>query len=991
MFKIPILLLISLIVSCSKGGGGGKSPSKVAPVYTIVYIYPENTLTPGQGSQEVPPSAAKCLSNGSEVDPSLCQGLDLNDLSSSPKATQLSPAGDASVVIDNSEEGSITVTFAAGEKWEDLPSEVKKDKAETKVTCSSGFDFTFRGSCEVFVPEFKYGAWPVNDLAPCTVSRSVSRTHECISNITGLTTNINDCSSLTPDISLTQFSPQGTGQITLLNGDTVTLTCAIGKGEDGLVGGESTIVSSQSCGTDRHMVSGSCTDDTFVPLAYEYEDLNLQPGQGTQLANAIAVTSCQRQHSSESVDVSKCSIPVVVPQTSVASPAGTIQVTIDDASGPVTVSVAAGTTWADTSLEDKMIQLSGNVVCNSGMQLAHTAVCLTPSFTAVLGNYPSNPLASCEGETTIYHNYQCLYNITGTLENSSNCANTSTGMTVQSPAGIKNNVTLANGDDVNLLCALGGTPATIGVDASVLAYNSCGTDRYMSSSTCIPEVFTISIYGFTTPTLAVGDGTTEVAATSITECRRGSDNAVVASGKCTLPSFQDRPTRTFSSPAGTLSGRLNNYGDTVDFAVAEGEVFNNATSSQSFLHTCSQLRVVDTDPTRCRYLNVTKVSFPLNGTSDVAITYDHGGSVFMSTLYVASVNNSNVHGAWMGTSNKGMGRTGGFIHTIDNRLIFTANAGQPTIITDVIKFFETDLGIIAVGANNRGRWYDDGGYAGSSDVALGTKDFTNITHAYCAYTSSDYGNGCVFVDNAKALTTLGVNLLVTWDRTSQYGVAEPINIVNIAPQAVGYKEFYHVDTDYFVILRTNGTVLKTGRKNTINGSGVSTPANGTVPAVMASGVDTITKSAYGLMVKKTDGSVYSWDSLTPVQQMTGIGAGVIKDMRNRFVLFSDGTLITKSPMDASVPTTGIREVFENGNDHFILTNDNRYFIVTSYLTVKSGTFTDYAYSKSLNYIFIKNEAGTWVTAHRDGLTPSTSILPSNATWGKWFNPSSLAP
>ena len=344
--KTLFILMLVIVSSCSKqGGGGGGSGGGETAKPTVVYIYPANSLEPGQGIVSVDPIEAKCIrQDGSEADASECPILNGLVLSNAPKQEHKSPAGQNSVVVANSDEGTITVTFAEGESWDDLIPTVKVQKAAGLVTCSSGFDYTYKASCDVAAPEYSYGPWPATP-ASCSGQVVQNRSVSCVSNITGVTTNIGDCSALTLDDSRTVPSPAGSmSGATLPNGDVVTVFCQQGA-DLSAIGTLTTVTGTTSCGQYRGIVNGECAylltcvgdtyfengvclNDEFTATAFTYATPSV--GSGPVLMDAESITTCIRTRESLSVDVSKCSMPTPVPQQIVNSPAGTFTMVNSD-------------------------------------------------------------------------------------------------------------------------------------------------------------------------------------------------------------------------------------------------------------------------------------------------------------------------------------------------------------------------------------------------------------------------------------------------------------------------------------------------------------------------------------------------------------------------------------------------------------------------------------------------------------------------------------
>lgn len=337
------LLLMTIIASCSGGGGGNGGGGETEQSPRIVYIYPENTLGPGQGVVEVSPIGAKCfLPNGDEATVDKCPALAEVDLATAPRESQRSPSGDALVVITNSDEESITISFGEGESWTSYENSVKVEKSSGKINCQGGFSFSYQATCEVPSPTFLYGEWSSNIPEICGGQDIQTRTYTCISNITGGVVDPLECSALTPDISRVVLSPSGIkNNVTLPNGDVVSLSCEEGADETGL-GTTAIVMSASSCGPEREIkenglcdyslvctgdtyrIENTCIPDVFTVVELLYESPPVGAGMNISVApTGVKICTRDRQGVVEEVDPSKCTVPAGSPSILMNSPAGT--------------------------------------------------------------------------------------------------------------------------------------------------------------------------------------------------------------------------------------------------------------------------------------------------------------------------------------------------------------------------------------------------------------------------------------------------------------------------------------------------------------------------------------------------------------------------------------------------------------------------------------------------------------------------------------------
>lgn len=383
------LLVLVTMVSCGGSGGGGKKKSS-SPVYKVEYLYPVNTLNPGQGSTDVYATAVVCKdASGAVVDDSLCGGFEDFDPLLAPTLPHLSPPGLMEVTLPNSEQGTVMVPVEEGVLWSNIDDAVRKNKLESLVTCSSGYVMNFKGDCVAQAFSYTYGVWPSNTLAACSGSQVFSRTYLCIDEVSGISVDYSFCVDfgVTPDINRTYLSQAGNGTMSGGSGDILNIHCQEGKTQ--LDVGNGTVISSvASCGTQRHLANPSdlsCTSNSYVATGIVYPTNNLAVGGGSRVVNSTSFTECRTGHDNQIVAMSYCSgiSPTQFTQTQL-SPAGEITSTTADGD-VVTYTIAEGGTIASA---DTVAVASS---CGSNRHLVGT-LCAADTYTSSDFVFPANDL-----------------------------------------------------------------------------------------------------------------------------------------------------------------------------------------------------------------------------------------------------------------------------------------------------------------------------------------------------------------------------------------------------------------------------------------------------------------------------------------------------------------------------------------------------------------------------------------------------------------------
>lgn len=958
--RFVVFFLSLSLIACSGGGGGGKKNETITNIYRLSYKYPINDMGFGDGSREVSPVGAVCVDKkGAEVDASFCPELSNLDLATAPKNTQLSPPGSKSIVIDNSQNGQVEVFFGEGESWSTLDESSKFEKVSGKLACLTGFDITFKGSCEVFSPEFRYGPWPANTLTPCSISRIVTRDHFCRSNITGVDIDINDCSSLVPDNSSIQLSPQGVTLVTLQNGDQVNLFCDEGKGEVDIASGGSSIQSFVSCGEDRHISSSSCVDDTFISNSFIYEDLNLQVGDGVRMSNAIAVETCSRQHNGDSVDPSKCSLPEVIPQRPVSSPEGVMQVNVPYSDVPVSVTVASGQTWDSVPVEEKFEKLKDVISCSSGRLFSKSAECLIPSYTAVLGDVPENDMSACDGKKTVFHNYQCLYNITEQLTSSSNCPNTSAGIEQLSPKGNKQ-VTLINGDSVVKLCEVGETVS----EGVISEYLSCGENRHLYESICTDDVFTIAEFNYADPMLSVGAGSLAVTADGIKRCERDHNNESVDVSLCTPP--EPMPEKVFLSPAGETSF-INNIGEESIVFVNEGEV---PSSSSAFVKSvsCARFRKAENENSRCE--NIKVVDFGSCSLGRTLFKFEDGTG--FSTGGTSSSDNKPLVKSFLEAGNLDKtycNSSYSYLATNSNKeaIYWTGTTSStPSAYTNVERVFPQSYGYILVHTNGSMTKVDMG--SSYDTVTLPTVSYGQLKDVICL--RFDLSNtvtraGCfIYKTDNKVVLAGPTDFAITFNKSIDVNYNITTSSVVSKKSAIEAGVWNDVKADEFresvMFLKSDGSVLNVGTlKLTQWGATTNEPA---FFATAPTGVVKIFSEEGSWMGVKSDNSIATWGrnnlSVASYPSTTSLAEISLGFPLNGVLYHADKTVsFSNNSYHGNVPQDNYLEVTRVSGTKFLFRKDSSFVYHTGF-DIQDISYVDFV--KGNGAFIVKQENGTWL-------------------------------
>lgn len=397
MVKIISLLILSLTaLSCSGGGSGKKDSKSTTNIYELSYIYPDNPLTPGQGSTEVYAVGVSCKnSKGEVVDDSFCPGISEIDLLSAPTQPYLAPAGPLEVPTPNSQTSSVTVYVDQGVKWEELEDNDRLTKLQPLVTCSSGYTLNFRGDCVLQGYSYSYGNWPTNNLSPCQGSQSFTRTYICIDDVTGNSVDYFFCTG-SPNITTSYLSPAGNGTMTGVSGDVLNISCQEGKTSLD-IGNGAVVNSVSSCGAQRHLASPSdltCTPNSYIASDIQYPVNDMAIGDGQREVTAISFNECRTTHDNSVVNLSFCSgVDLSAIKEIQLSPAGVITGVNEDGDN-VSYAIPQGGTKSSSGTIISVISCATNRHTENG-------ACVPDTFTASNFTFPLNDMSAGQGERTV--------------------------------------------------------------------------------------------------------------------------------------------------------------------------------------------------------------------------------------------------------------------------------------------------------------------------------------------------------------------------------------------------------------------------------------------------------------------------------------------------------------------------------------------------------------------------------------------------------------
>lgn len=344
-----------------------------------------------------------------------------------------------------------------------------------------------------------------------------------------------------------------------------------------------------SCSGGKGDPVSTSTPNTYT-LKYIYPENNLLPGEGVVEFSPIDVkclNSLQEEAPLSHCDISDGYDLSLAPKTSHSSPAGDTIVDIPNSESPVTVHIEEGITFEDLTSSEKFSKLVDVVTCSNSFAFSIRGACETPVYLYSYGPWPDNDMAVCSGQQIVTRPYSCISSIDDQNTDITNCshlvpADTLTQLSPQGP----HTITVATGDTVIANCGEGMTPVDAENALDIISYVSCGPTRYMETGVCIEDTFIAQQFVFPANNLTPGDGETIVTATSFNSCVRGSNNAPVDIGMCSMPS--EVPTETHRSPAGNKNIE-NEHGDLLSYDFALGELFNTGKAHTSVV-SCGEAR-----------------------------------------------------------------------------------------------------------------------------------------------------------------------------------------------------------------------------------------------------------------------------------------------------------------------------------------------------------------------------------------------------------------
>lgn len=426
-FFIAFLLIFSF--GCSKKKGGSHINEK--NMYSISYVYPENTLSPGDGTQLIAPVGVQCLGMGGKVvDDSNCPNLGSVDLSKAPKEPYQSPAGPLEIPVQNATNTYVTINVGVGFNWQNASDEIRKEFLEGLVVCLAGHTLNYRGDCVEQGYSFSYGSWPNNNLSACQGTQSVSRTYICIDDVTGASVDFFFCSG-SPDITRGHLSPIGAVTTPGNDGDILTVSCQEGKTVNDIGNGSS--VTGITCGNQRHQPNPtvySCTANTYYVDGLIYPNNDLAVGDGVRVVQATSYTNCRTVHNNAIVSSSYCSSVNLSSFTEAQeSPAGTISES-NEFGDTLTYQIAKGATKSSPSTTSSL------TACGTDRHMDGN-VCSPDVFTASSFTYPENTLTPGQGVRVVTSNgfSVCTNDSKGTTASLLKCAGQTSTTNQYSPAG----------------------------------------------------------------------------------------------------------------------------------------------------------------------------------------------------------------------------------------------------------------------------------------------------------------------------------------------------------------------------------------------------------------------------------------------------------------------------------------------------------------------------------------------------------------------------
>lgn len=388
MFQFTLIILLSLLYSCSKGSAGSKS-SPPSITYNAVYEYPsEPSLNPGDGVVELEAvGVLQCFdSKNNEVDVSLCPPIH-----QAPAKLVASPAGEVTISVNGATGGFVTIEVVEGEHYPSLSQTEINNRIDLSLVCEVTH---VKVAHECKIPGFELILSSYTSptlLSVCSGTETLTRNViGCRDTITMLNANSSNCTGKTdPAPAISHQSPAGSRD-SLSGSNTVHQSCALGS--------TTWVQTDITCGNSEEHKEGTgmsaiCVPDVFTASDFTYPTNTMSPGDGELTVDANGFDTCTNVSKSIPALVSKCDMPLPVPNMDQESPAGSKD-------------LVSGTTVIHQYCEaGETICEQTDITCNDEDQhksgTGSSAVCENDVFTPSDFEYPANSLAACGGEQTV--------------------------------------------------------------------------------------------------------------------------------------------------------------------------------------------------------------------------------------------------------------------------------------------------------------------------------------------------------------------------------------------------------------------------------------------------------------------------------------------------------------------------------------------------------------------------------------------------------------
>ncbi len=146
--KIVTFTLLTIVLTSCVGGGSGGGEEADLEIFNIRYVYPENSLNPGDGVQVVNSISVECLnSQGVVTDSSNCPEIATYNTGDGPALTYESPAGNVMEAVLFSNTGIVTIPVFEGFDFIGLSQSDKNTLIDTNVSCEVNYSNKITGLC----------------------------------------------------------------------------------------------------------------------------------------------------------------------------------------------------------------------------------------------------------------------------------------------------------------------------------------------------------------------------------------------------------------------------------------------------------------------------------------------------------------------------------------------------------------------------------------------------------------------------------------------------------------------------------------------------------------------------------------------------------------------------------------------------------------------------------------------------------------------------